>query len=135
MSRLVILGVAVLLLAGCERRVAANPADPCQTPPLQPPAHAAGTTDGETERLLLCVKSVVRDLDRGGGPVEAAAKAAVVRCAPQEHAEYAAMARHERVYKWETDEMHDMLEHTALINARQTRSRGCGRPGGAPEDP
>lgn len=85
------------------------------------------------DRATLCVKDAVRDLDRAGGPVEQAAKAAVVRCAPQEHAEIAVMARRERVYQWEKDEIHDRLEHLALINARQTRSRGCGRPGGAPE--
>ncbi|HEY2048992.1 MAG TPA: hypothetical protein VGH03_06595 [Caulobacteraceae bacterium] len=126
--------IALLLLAGCEQRPGPAP-DPCQTPALAAPADAAGTPDGETERLTLCIKSAVRDLDRAGGPAEAAAKAAVVRCAPQEQAEFAAMARRERVYQWEKDEMHNRLEHVALINARQTRSRGCGRPGGAPEEP
>ena len=134
MSRLAILTIALFLIAGCEQRPTAV-VDPGTTPALAAPVHAAGTTDGETERVVLCMKTAVRDLDRTGGPAEAAAKTAVLRCVREEHAEYAAMARKERVYQWEKDEMHDMLEHTALLYARQTRSRGCGRPDGAPEEP
>jgi hypothetical protein len=134
MSRLTLLAITVLLLAGCQQRPAPV-ADPCLVPALAPPADAAGTAAGEMERVNLCVKMAVRDLDRAGGPVEAAAKAAVVRCAPQEHAEVAAMGRRQQIYRWEEVEIHDRLEHLALINARQTRSRGCGRPDGAPEEP
>ncbi|MBV8684495.1 MAG: hypothetical protein JO111_16585 [Caulobacteraceae bacterium] len=135
MSRLALGSIALLLLTGCEKHAAVALADPCQTPPLSPPAHAAGTTDGEDERVTLCMKTAVRELDRAGGAVEVVAKVAVARCAAEERAEYAAMARHERVYQWEKDEMHDMLQHSALLNARQTRSRGCGRTGGAAEEP
>jgi hypothetical protein len=134
MSRLAVLTIALGLLAGCDQRPAVV-ADPCATPALTAPTLAAGTAEGETERVVFCVKTAVRDLDRAGGPVEGAAKAAVLRCAGEEHAEYAAMARTQRIYQWEKNEMHDRLEHVALLNARQTRSRGCGRPGGAPEEP
>ena len=134
MSRPTLLAITALLLAGCEQH-AAPVADPCLIPALAPPADAAGTTAGEMERVNLCVKMAVRDLDRAGGPVEAAAKAAVVRCAPQEQAEVAAMGRGQPIYPWEKVEIHDRLEHFALLNARQTRSRGCGRPGGEPEEP
>ncbi|HEY1927713.1 MAG TPA: hypothetical protein VGG92_09630 [Caulobacteraceae bacterium] len=134
MSRLAGFTIAALLLAGCDEHPTVV-ADPCTTPALATPVHAAGTVDGESERVVFCMKSAVRDLDRSGGPVEAAAKAAVQRCAQDEQAQYAAMARKERVYQWEKDEMHDMLVHTALLTARQTRSRGCGRVGGVPEEP
>jgi hypothetical protein len=133
MIRITLLAMAVWLLAGCERPAVAV-LDPCRPPTLPLPEDAAGTYAGETERVTLCVKVAVRDLDRVGGSVEQAAQAAVVRCAPQEAAEVAALARREPVYQWEKDQIHDKLEHLALINARQARSRGCGRPGGAPED-
>jgi hypothetical protein len=131
--RRITIAVGLTLLAGCQQR-ATVAIDPCRPSALPPPTQPADTYAGEIERVTLCVKAAVRDFDRAGGPVEAAAQAAAARCAPHEQAEIAALARQERVYQWEKDQIHDKLEHQALINARQARSRGCGRPAGAPED-
>jgi hypothetical protein len=122
----VVLTLAVL--AGCTPK-AAPKVDFCAKPAMAA-TQPAGTFQGASERATICVKLAAYDADRAGGPVEAAAQAAMARCAPQEAAELAALARTQKVYGWEKDQIHEKLQHLALLSARQDRARGCGRAGG-----
>jgi hypothetical protein len=122
---------AATLLAGCEEK-AVVAVDPCR-PPNMSTTQPAGSYAGEADRTSICVKQAVYKYDRAGGPVEAAAQSAVADCAAQEKAEIKALAKDEKVYPWEKDQIHEKLQHLALLSARQDRARGCGRPGGEPE--
>ncbi len=121
----------VVLLAACARKQA--PPDPC-VPPTLTTAHAAGTYAGEAERTSICVKRAVYAASRRGGPVEGIGQMAVTQCGAEEKAEVAALAKGERVYPWETAQIHEKLQHFALLTARQIRSKGCGRSPGEPAD-
>jgi hypothetical protein len=124
----------LLLLAACDQKPVAAP-DPCRAPTLTP-TNRAGTYAGESERTSICIKLAVHAIARQGGPLETIAQDAVTRCSGQENAEIAALAKGERVYPWETAQIHEKLQHLALLTARQLRAKGCGRaPGEAADDP
>lgn len=121
-------GLALALgLAACE-------APPEPPPPCPPPSLIArlppGTYEGERERTNLCLKGAVHKLILQGGPPADAARAAMARCAAQEAAAVAALAKEGPVWPYQKERIHDELSHLAQVTAVQARARGCGRKSG-----
>ncbi len=125
------LALTLSLLTACGKPLV-PPKATCQPPRLE--AAPSGPSD-QVARVAAfnCVKNAAFQGVQGGGPVAAAAAGALSRCADEEARYVAAVVATRPVGAWEQSVIHDQLTQLAHMTAAQKRSRGCGRPGGAPE--
>jgi hypothetical protein len=118
--------------AACDKP-APPPQATCRPPVLLVSRPAAKPDDIAHDAAFNCVKTAAYDGVMRGGPVGAAASAAVGACADKEAAYIKALYPHEEPWDYMTARVHDQLVQLAQVTAAQKRARGCGRPGGEPQ--
>jgi uncharacterized membrane protein len=125
-----IVAAVTALLAGCDKQP--MPVATCRAPDLIELAPLKGYA-GQRERANHCVKQAAFELTRSGGAVEKAAVDALARCAPEEAAVVAALAKEGEGWSYQRTQIHADLAHLASLTAIQARAIGCGlRPGEEP---
>ena len=131
--RAVAIGMVVCLsgAAACEKP-APRPEPTCRPPSLIS-TPSPTPEDLAHDALFNCVRQAAYQGVLRGGPVKAAASAAVARCAPAQAAYLQAIRAARPLSAFERGVVVEEVAQSAQTTAAQKRSRGCGRPGGAPE--